>query len=693
VSCDMRSFVLLLSFLFLFAPGLLLAQAAPESSGPAAKDAWRMGEVVVTATRDAREVRKVPANVTVITAADIGKSGATSVAEVLTGLAGIHVTSSSGNASQATVDMRGFGTEAGYLRNVVLLDGRRLNRPDLASVNWLEIPLAEIERIEIVRGAGSVLYGDAAIAGVVNIITKRGEGRPKGEVSVIGGSYNTYDGRVGVRGSADKLYYALNGEMLRSSGYRDRSRFTSGSAGGSIGYNPTESLDVSLGITYNKTDTEFPGALKEDQLAANRKQAQNPDDDGEAEFFDANLLVKTVLGVFGRLDANLIYGRRKVESNYASFPSFTDIDIETLGATPRYILERKVFGFDNKVTVGFDVYRDELDKDTFTDRSRTSRTHEAGLTRETMGLYARDEFSILRDLILAVGARTERAEVRGSETKLDTGEELFDDEKIHKGEAWEVSLTYLLGEKSKLWGKYATTYRFPSLDQQASYYGFGDTFLTDLEKEKGKSYEAGAQISPLPGLLLGVTGYLIDMKDEISYNDVTKRNENLDETRHRGVEFSLAWQLRSFLRVSANYTLQDAYFRDGANKDKDVPLVPNHMAGAAVEIDLPWNLTLRPEVQYVGSQYFGSDNNNDSEKLDDYTIVNLALRWHPDRKIFGVVTPSAFVAVDNLFDKRYSSLGYEVKPFSPDPEHPLPPYPTYYPAPTINVRGGVTLSF
>ncbi len=677
----LKGFLFIVFFLLL--PGRIIAQTGPAAAEPAAKDAWRMGEVVVTASRDVQEVRKVPANVTVVTAEDIGKSGATSVAEVLTGLAGIHVSSYSGNASQAIVDMRGFGTEAGYLRHVVLLDGRRLNRPDLAGINWLEIPLSEIERIEIVRGPGSVLYGDAAIAGVVNIITKRGEGRPKGEVTVIGGSYHTYDGRVGIRGSADKVYYALSGEGLASEGYRDRSDFTAASAGGSIGYNPTENLDVSLGITYNKTDNEFPGALTKQQLHDDRTQAQHPDDDAEAEFFDANLLVKTVLGRFGRLDANLIYGKREVESNYASFSSFTDVAIETVGATPRYILERPLFGFDNKLTVGFDFYRDELDKGTFASRSRNGRTYEAELTRETMGFYARDEFSIMRDLILAVGARTERAEVDGSETDRATGSKVFDDDKTHRGRAWEASLTYLIGEKSKLWGKYATLYRFPSLDQQASYYAYPfDSFLTDLEKETGISYEVGAQIVPLPGLRLGATCYLIDMEDEISYNPVTYRNENLDETRHRGIEFSLAWQFRKFLRVTANYTLQEATFRDGTNKDKDVPLVPNHMANGAVEIDLPWSLTLRPEVQYVGSQYFGSDNDNSAEKLDDATIVNLALRWQPDRKVFGGVTPSAFVAVDNLFDKRYSSVGYETYAGL-----------SYYPAPTISVRGGMTLSF
>ena len=661
------------------APGSAYSQAAPETARPE----YRMGEVVVTATRDAQEVRKVPANVTVITADDIQKSGATSVPEVLTGLVGINVTSYSGNASQSIVDMRAFGTEAGYLRNVVMLDGRRLNRPDLSGINWLEIPLSEIERIEVVRGANSVLYGDSAIAGSINIITKRGEGKPKGDATFIGGSYNTYNGRAGVRGSADKVYYALNGEVLTSSGYRDRSKFTSESAGGNVGYNPTDKLDVSLGITYNKTDNQFPGALTQAQYNANRKQAQNPDDDASASFFDANLLVKTILGSFGRLDANLIYGKREVTSNYASFASFTKIDIDTIGATPRYILDKKLFGFDNKLTVGVDFYQDKLDKDTFANRSQAVRTYEAELKRQTLGFYARDEFSILADLILALGARTERADVNGNETNLSTGASVFDAEKVHNGTAWEGSLTYLFGEKSKVWAKYATVYRFPSLDQQASYYAFPfDTFLTDLEKETGKSYEVGTQFFPLKELKLGLTLYLINMQDEISYNPVTFRNENLDNTRHQGVEFNLEWQFRKLARLWANYTYQDAYFTSGPNKDKDVPLVPKNMANGALDIYLPWSLTLRPEVRYVGSQYFGSDNSNSSTKLDSYTIVNLFLRWQPDWKISDIAKPTAFVGVENLFNKSYVPVGYST--FSGL---------TYYPAPEINFRGGVSLYF
>ena len=676
--------VLLVLLVTLFgAPEPAFSQAAPSQAAPERGQSYRMGEVVVTATRDAQEVRKVPANVTVITADDIQKSGATSVAEVLTGLVGLNVTSYSGNSAQSTVDMRGFGTEAGYLRNLVLLDGRRLNRPDIAGMNWVEIPLQEIERIEVVRGANSVLYGDSAIAGTINIITKRGEGKPKGEVAFIGGSYNTYDGRVGIRGSADKVYYALSGEEQTTKGYRDRSAFTSGSAGGSIGYNPTDNLDVSLGITYNKTDSQFPGALTQAQYNANRKQAQNPDDDASASFFDANLLAKTVLGSYGRLDVNFIYGRRDVTSNYSSFFSFTDITIDTVGVTPRYILEKKLFGFDNKLTAGVDYYHDKLDKDTFADRTQASRTYEAELKRQSLGFYARDEFSILADLILALGARTERVDVNGNETNLSTGAQVFSGEKVHNGDAWEASLTYLFGEKSKLWTKVATVYRIPSLDQQASYYAFPfDSFLTSLEKETGTSYEVGTQFFPLKELKLGLTLYMINMQDEISFNPVTFQNENLDNTKHQGIEFNLEWQFRKLARLWVNYTYQDAYFTDGPNKDKYVPLVPKHLANGALDIYLPWSLTLRPEVRYVGSQYFGSDNSNTSQELDSYTIVNLYLRWQPDWKISDIARPSAFVGVENLFNKSYVPVGY--KTFSGL---------TYYPAPEINFRGGVSFSF
>jgi len=161
-------------------------------------------EVVVTATGNAEEVRKIPAHVTVITAEEIAETGAVSIVDVLDGLAGINFRTSSGNPSQAAIDMRGFG-ENGFGRTLVLLDGRKLNRPDMSSVNWLQIPISNVERLEIIRGASSVLYGDCALAGVINIITKTGSGKPEAEASIIAGSYGLHDERVSVSGSGKDL--------------------------------------------------------------------------------------------------------------------------------------------------------------------------------------------------------------------------------------------------------------------------------------------------------------------------------------------------------------------------------------------------------------------------------------------------------------------------------------------------------
>jgi len=146
-----------------------------------------MEEMVVTATRQWEEVRRVPAHVTVITERDIAASGATTLIDVLDRVEGIHFRDYSGNSPQAMIDMRGFGGDNPFGKTLVLVDGRRLNRPDMSSINWLQVPLSQVERIEVVHGPSGVLYGDGAVAGVINIITKQGTGKPTGEATVLGG--------------------------------------------------------------------------------------------------------------------------------------------------------------------------------------------------------------------------------------------------------------------------------------------------------------------------------------------------------------------------------------------------------------------------------------------------------------------------------------------------------------------------
>jgi iron complex outermembrane receptor protein len=639
-------------------------------------------EIVVTATRDREEIRKIPANVSVITAKEIEESGASSIVDVLETLEGINFRTSSGNPSQASIDMRGFGGDNPHGRTLIMLDGRRLNRPDMMSVNWLQIPMKSIERIEIVRGAGSVLYGDAAIAGVINIITKKGREKREINASVMAGSYGLHDEGGEISGSRGKLSYAVTVENQETSGYRDRSEFDSKSAGVKAGFDASDYVGLSWGVSFNRTDYEMPGGLSRVQMEENRKQAVNPYDDASNEYVNADFRMESFLGDFGEFDAAVLYGKKEIDSNLSSYLIFARWEIDTLGITPRYSIEKKIRGHDNKLLAGFDYYTERLHRDGFADREKTTKTIEADLEKRSLGFYLRNEFNVRENLIFTLGYRDERSKIEGTHTTIATMTRDFEGEKLHKGEAFEAGLTCLVGERSRLFARYGKVYRYPFLDEQASYQGWGTVFLTDLDAEKGASYELGANLWPMEHMNVGLTLYEINMEDEIAYNNATFKSENLDDTRHRGIELSLSYLWEKYLKLYGNFTYQDAEFRNGMNSGNEIPLVPRRMANGGLELYLPYGCVLRPEVHYVGSSYLGGDYDNNKEKLDSYTVCNLFLFC---RQEIDALNFSAFFGVENLTDEKYSTMGYEGIPgFTPD---------SYYPSPEITVKSGITLEF
>src|SRR5260221_6182531 len=181
--------------------------------------------VVVNATRFPEEVRRLPASTTVITAEDISRSAARTLPELLVGQVGFTQKDFYGNnAAYTSIDLRGYGI-TGPQNTLILLDGRRLNDFDLSGVQWPAIPLALIERIEILRGTGAVLYGDNASAGGGNIVTrsplKQGAGAEAyGRVA----SYYTKEGQL--LGGYAAGGFGINGSVYgyNSDGYRANNR-------------------------------------------------------------------------------------------------------------------------------------------------------------------------------------------------------------------------------------------------------------------------------------------------------------------------------------------------------------------------------------------------------------------------------------------------------------------------------------
>ena len=664
------------------------------------RSAITMEEVVVTATRDREEVRQIPANVSVITSKQIEQSGATNVVEVLNKLDSIQFRDYSGNSSQAVIDIRGFGGDNPFGKTLILLDGRKMNRPDMSSINWLQIPLDNIEKIEVVRGASSVLYGDAAIGGVINIITKKGMGKPKFNASVIAGSYGLHNERVGVTGSSDKWTYAVNGENNFNFGYRERSKLSSQGGGFDVGYDASDWFNVNLGLSFNKTDYQMPGALTKAQMQQDRRQYQPatpanwasaaPDDDGSDKYTNVNLGIKSLLGSFGQLDVQLLYGKKDLQTNMPSWTvnKYSNTGTDTYGIAPKYILAKDIFGFQNKLIVGLDYYNEPYKKEFFSSRERTTKTSWADLTKDSLGYYVRDEFNLLKNLILHAGYRSERATIKASNTDTITPANTFRDrEKTYNAEAYEGGVTWLVGKQSKIFAKYATVYRIPFLDEVASFNGFGgELFLQNLEKEKGTSMEVGTAFYPLDNLKIGVTLFRVDMEDEIQYVYVTPwsgYNQNVGKTRHDGAEISLSYLWEKRARIFGNFTYHMATIEDGGvNNKKEMPLVPNRMANLGAEIYLPFNLTLRPEMRYVSDAFLSGDNDNSTDKLEAYTLYNLYLSYKPP---VGKINLTVFLGVENLTNVEYSSFGSDNVSWGG--------INTYYPMPGITFKGGLSFEF
>ncbi len=227
-------------------------------------------EVVVTATRDIQELRKISANVTVITQKEIEQSNSQVVIDLLRDEVDVVVRDFYGTGKSASIDIRGFG-ETGPLNTLVLVDGRRVNEIDLSGVDWSQIPLDQVERIEIVRGPGSVLYGDNAVGGVVNIITKRPEKPFSASVEGVGGSYSFYKGSGSVSGKWGPLSAILSAGYNSTDGYRDNGFFKAKDVGGKLIYDLNEAISLNFSGSFHRDDTGLPCGLPKAAYQAGQK--------------------------------------------------------------------------------------------------------------------------------------------------------------------------------------------------------------------------------------------------------------------------------------------------------------------------------------------------------------------------------------------------------------------------------------
>jgi iron complex outermembrane recepter protein len=631
-----------------------------------------MGEVVVTASRQAEAVNRVPAHVTVIDAQTIAQSTAQNVPEVLS-LFGMHVNDIAGNNRSYQVDLRGFGENANS-NLLVMVDGRRINMADLSGTDWTLIPLERIARIEVIRGSrAGVLYGDNATGGVINIITKEGDASEV-RASLQYGSYDTFKGAAGIGGTRGIVSYDLTGSFLTSDGYRDNSDTEAKDIGTTIRIDPTETLGLNLSAGYHKDDTSMPGALRQSDLDAGRRRTETKTPDNFADTED--YYVKAGGEVFFltddafRLDATY---RKRTVSQFASFfggGSFRgDSDVDTITVSPQLVFQEQFGQVSNRIILGVDLTKVDADiKDTFGQVSK--------FEKENWGYYIHDELGVTHNLSFSGGYRYDRSTFDLSTSGFDFMMDPFRDEtkRTLDEEAYTLGVNYAVG-KSKFYVSYGKSFRYPLLDEFFNYNEF--RFNPDLTAQTSQNWEVGTEYRMTDHLVLAANFFHLKTENEIFLDPVSYTNINLDgDTLRQGIEAQVTYRTPSWY-AGASYRYTHAKIEDGIYDDARVPNVPEHTAGAHIGYMFNFGLLVGFDGLYVGERFFISDFENAFEKQKAYTVVNAKLEYGWQQLMF-------FVNFNNIFNETYTSYGVLGL---------FPTEPAYYPSPEFNVLAGVRARF
>ena len=657
----------------IFSTLIMLTTAAPgaaQSRKPTSTD-----EVVVTASRFVDRYVDTPVNVTVISADDIKNSTAKTLPDLLSEKAGITVHDFFGNnAATTTVDMRGFGVTGGQ-NTLILLDGRRLGDIDLSGVQWSAIPFAAIERIEIVRGSGAVLYGEGASAGVINIITRSPvSGGRTATLSARAGSYDTFEGQINANLMGARAGINVTASNFEARGYRDNNRNRQSNALADFRW-LTDSGEISIKASNDNQGIRLPGARMVQPSAGinlldtNRRGAATPLDyaqrDGNQVLLDWRQRVP-----FGEFIIGAGY-RDKQQTAYFDFGGFPDYrvtDLNVRSFTPRVRIAQPLFGKDNTLVVGYDLYRwDYRLRKSISTVAIAQPINRVAATQDTQAFYAHNTIRLTERATVVAGWRGERFKINASDVYDPTapgfGSGAPADSQSTSAHAYELGLRYQAAPALALVGKLGRSYRFANVDETYETTPAFTAQFQFLRPQINQSAELGVDMKNARGSLRA-TLFNINVTDEVHLDAFTAGigNTNLPPSRRRGLELDGRWKAHETLTVGGAYTYTDARFREGtlpggggfgaffANvvlAGKRVPLVPQHKANLTASWAFATRTRLSGAATYVASQFMDNDEANTlGVTIPAYTVVDLKLAHE-----LGPWRLSA--GINNLLNRRY----------------------------------------
>ena len=604
------------------------------------------------------------ASSTVITAEDIARSPGQTLQDLLAREPGIQVRSLFGqvNGAQTTVDMRGFGATASS-NTLVLVNGRRLNDIDMAGVDFSAIPRDAIERIEITRGnSGAVLYGEGAVGGVINIVTKNAfDLPPSARVQGSFGSYNYREGNVSASGASGPFAASVYANGIWSDGYRENNKLRQQNAVGDFRWTIDPMTSAYLNLSGDNQHLGLPGGRRVapgvNELITDRRGAATPFDFAEKQGLNATAGVTRVLWQGTELIVDGGVRNKKQEAGFFSafgpdFDSSFKADLTALSLTPRVLSQHVIGGAPGKLIAGVDVYHSIYGSD----RSRhlgEPPIHRYDLTQTSVAAYFMETINVRPDTDIAFGGRVQNNQITARD-RLDpnapgalfAAPEGLPLDKSETHYAWHVGIEHRLTRQVAVFGRAARSFRTPNVDERVGMAPFGVPTNFDLKTQTSHDVETGFRASAGP-FTMQSSIYFMWLEDELFFSPATFTNINLDPTRRYGVENIFTWQLSQFLRLKGGLAYTRSKFREGPFAGNDVPLVSPWTGSAGVSWDIYYRyLMFDATARFFSSRRMDNDAPNLQPKIPATTVVDVRIGGEIEKFFWSF-------SVQNVFNVLY----------------------------------------
>lgn len=574
-------------FLLFLAAGLLTlpgqASQMPESE---------LEQMVVSASRSEQQVQDAASQVHVITAADIQARQITNIQDLLREIPGVRITESTGSwGNGGNVQLMGMNPD----QSLILLDGQRLTGGH-GSVDISSIPVESIERIEIVKGPGSALYGSDAMAGVVHILTRKAKDGKHLRAGISGGSRDRITATAGTDLGNDRMGLRLDYTHKSTSGVNeDTDKMNSNALSASLHYQPVESTTLRLQPFFSRQKNRVKGEADriQERSSVNASAEIRP---------DALSRIQTRASYFS-------HDHRKVDKSFDAVSTLQEFEAGYA----------RVFGL-QAVSLGYAYSGESVD-----DKQKTYTKD----SQSTHGVYLQDEIDLGR-LSLTLGGRLDHHDEWGTETHPRAG------------------ILFRATDTLRIRASAGTSFMAPTLLKlYADGWKMGPWTMKanpDLKPEKALSYQAGMDFQAHPTLLLRAALFRNEIDDliETTRTGRTMTYRNVSEALTQGLETTLTWKPARAFSATLGYT-----WTDTENKQTDKRLLdrPEHKATLDLDYHLTWpDLRFRLTTAWTGEREF--EENNVRKTRSDYTQMDLTVTY-------GVIeNMEVFARLENLTNEK-----------------------------------------